>query len=270
MILEYINWNVNPELFPNTKIPIRWYGLFFVAAFYLGYLLMQKIFKKEGVKIEVLDKLTMYMLVSTIVGARLGHCLFYEPDYFLSHPLKILFIWEGGLASHGAAIGIVLALWLFSKKEKDLTFLWVIDRVVIMVALAGFWIRMGNLMNSEIIGKATTVSWAFVFERLERYGVTGPHHPAQLYEALVYLAIFAFLIWYYYKKNGKPIEGYLFSFFLVLIFIARFLIEFLKEDQVAFEDGMILNMGQWLSIPFILIGVGLFVWKKRSIAISEG
>jgi phosphatidylglycerol---prolipoprotein diacylglyceryl transferase len=262
MILNFIHWSVEPEIFPNTSIPIRWYGLFFVLAFYISYILLNRIFKKEGKDIQLLDKLTMYMLVSTIVGARLGHCLFYEPQHYFANPLEILYVWEGGLASHGAAIAIIIAIVLFARKHKETSFFWIMDRVVIMVAMAGFWIRMGNLVNSEIIGKPTSLAWGFIFEKLEPYGVFGPHHPAQLYEALSYLALFFFLLWFYYKKDGKARSGQIFGIFLIVLFVARFLIEYVKEDQVGFESDMVLNMGQWLSIPFILIGIAILIFVK--------
>ncbi len=267
-MLAYIYWNVNPEIFPNSFIHIRWYGLFFVIAFYLGYFIMSKFFKKEGYSIELLDKLTIYMLVATIVGARLGHCFFYEPDYFLKHPLEILMVWKGGLASHGAAIAILLAIYLFVKKYPEFTFLQLIDRISITVALAGFWIRMGNLMNSEIYGVSTTLPWGFIFVRnLE----TEPKHPTQIYEALAYLLIFIFLISYYYKKQGKTTHGLIFSYFLIAVFTARFFIEIIKENQVPFEEHLPLNMGQILSIPFILAGIVLWliVKKKKSMEIHS-
>ncbi|MBC8342656.1 MAG: prolipoprotein diacylglyceryl transferase [Bacteroidetes bacterium] len=267
MLLHFIHWNIEPEIFPNSSIPVRWYGLFFVLAFYISYILLTRIFKKEGKDIQLLDKLTFYMLVATIVGARLGHCLFYEPSYYLRHPLEMLYVWEGGLASHGAGIAIVLAMIIFARKHKETTFFWLIDRIVIMVAMAGFWIRMGNLFNSEIIGKSTDLSWGFIFEKLEPFGIFGPHHPAQLYEALSYLLIFFFLLWFYYKKDGKPLPGQIFGIFLTALFAVRFLIEFVKEDQVEFESAMMLNMGQWLSIPFIVAGIVIlyFASKRKEI-----
>jgi len=263
MILNFIVWNVSPEIFPNTSIPVRWYGLFFVIAFYLGYIILSRMFKKEGVDLKLLDTLTMYMLISTIVGARLGHCLFYEPDDYLKNPIEILYIWQGGLASHGAAITIIIALILFVRKYKEIKFLWLIDRIVIVVALAGFWIRMGNLMNSEIIGKPTELPWGFIFKRLELLGKIGPHHPSQLYEAISYLIIFAALMWYYLKQKRQPQQGVIFSIFLISLFLVRFLIEFLKETQVDFENNMLLNMGQLLSIPFILGGIVMLVIVVR-------
>ena len=262
MTLAYINWNVSPEIFTIGSLSIRWYGLQFASSFFFGYLIMLRIFRKENIPSKVLDELTTYMIIGTLVGARLGHCLFYEPGYYLAHPLKILMIWEGGLASHGAGIGIVLALVIFAAARK-LPFLWVIDRIVIVVALSGLLIRLGNLMNSEIYGFPTTLPWGFRFLRssvpLEG---TDPRHPTQLYEGLSYLLIFIYLWWYYYRKNGKPEPGYLFGMFLLLVFGVRFLIEFIKEPQVGFEKSMVLNLGQLLSIPFIVAGILLLFYSK--------
>jgi len=250
--LLYIVWNPNPEIFHIGSISVRWYGILFALAFYFGYLILTRIFKKEQIPLKELDRLTTYMIISTVVGARLGHCLFYEPQIYLANPLAILKIWEGGLASHGAALGIILGLYLFSRRSKN-SFLWVIDRVVIVVALSGFLIRTGNLMNSEIFGHGTTVPWAFIFVKADNI----PRHPTQIYEALTYLGIFFYLLIFYYKKNGKPREGFLFGMFLILIFGIRFFIEFLKEPQVGFESDMVLNLGQLLSIPFVIVGLVL-------------
>ena len=233
----------------------------FASGFLFGYIMMRKIFKNEGIGDEVLDRLTIYMAVGTIVGARIGHCLFYEPAYYLSNPLEILYIWHGGLASHGAAIGILLALWIFVRKEKK-TMLWVLDRVVIVVALAGALIRLGNLMNSEIYGIETTLPWGFVFLRS---GETLPKHPTQIYEAISYLAIFVLLFRIYWRKKGQIVTGVIFGLFLILVFTARFFIEFIKEDQVSFEASMRLNMGQWLSIPLVIGGLVILIynlWKN--------
>ena len=255
MIFAAINWDMNPEIFRIGNFAIRWYGLLFASGFFFGYLIFLRFFKKEGLSVELLDKLTIYMALGTVIGARLGHCLFYEPGYYLNNPVEILKIWQGGLASHGAAIGILLALWLFIRKHKK-SFLWILDRIVVVVALAGAFIRLGNLMNSEIYGIETSLPWGFVFIRnLE----VVPKHPTQIYEALTYLLVFLLLLWIYYKTDGKPRRGVLFSLFVILVFGMRFLIEFIKEDQVAFESGMALNMGQWLSIPFILLGI-LILW----------
>lgn len=258
MILDFITWNVDPEIFDLGFIAPRWYGLLFASSFFFGYLIMQRFFKKEGVDAKVLDKLTTYMLVSTVIGARLGHVLFYQPDYYLSNPIEILYVWEGGLASHGAAIAILIGLYLFARSEKR-DYLWVVDRIVIVTALGGFFIRMGNLMNSEIYGHETNLPWGFIFKRA---GEQVAKHPTQIYEALSYLLIFLYLLWYYYKKDAKTANGYLLGMFLILVFGMRFIIEFVKEVQVDFEKTMALNMGQWLSIPAVLGGLYL-VWYSR-------
>jgi prolipoprotein diacylglyceryl transferase len=258
MHLLIVTWDVNPEIFRIGSFAVRWYGLLFASSFLFGYIIMNRIFKNENLGQEVLDRLTVYMAIGVILGARLGHCIFYEPKYYLSHPLEILAIWHGGLASHGAAIGILLALWYFVRKEKK-EYTWVIDRIAIVVALSGFFIRMGNLMNSEIYGVETTVPWGFVFLR---NGETVPKHPTQIYEGLAYLLIFFLLYGIYWRKKGEHIQGTLISLILILVFTARFFIEFLKEDQVAFEATMKLNMGQLLSIPFIIAG---FIWLYISL-----
>jgi len=269
MHLLVIPWNVNPEIFRIWHIAVRWYGLLFASAFLFGYIIMYRIFKNENLGEAVLDRLTIYMAVGVIIGARLGHCLFYEPGYYLSHPLEIILIWHGGLASHGAAIGILIAVWLFAKKEKK-DYFWVLDRIAIVVALSCFLIRMGNLMNSEIYGIETTVPWGFVFLRNHE---VAPKHPTQIYEGLAYLAIFFLLFRLYWSKKGEHYQGMLISLLCILAAIARFFIEFLKENQVAFEATMKLNMGQWLSIPFVLLGIGGLYWslkkKKRAIIIRQ-
>lgn len=260
-MLNYIHWHVKPEVFTIGEWGPRWYGLLFALSFVAGYYIMLMFFKRESIKQEVLDSLTMYMFLGTLIGARLGHCLFYEPGFYLKDPIQILFVWKGGLASHGAAIGILIALYLFVRKHKK-NFLWIMDRVVIVVALAGFFIRMGNLMNSEIYGHETSLPWGFIFDLR---GETVPKHPTQIYEALSYLTIFAILLPLFNRIYKQERHGLIFGIFLILLFTARFFIEFVKEDQVAFESTMKLNMGQWLSIPFIIAGFILLVyalWKK--------
>lgn len=259
MTLNQIVWDISPIIVKLGSIQVRWYGLLFATAFLLGYIVLERqVFKREGLKIDLLDKLATYVIIGTVIGARLGHVLFYEPAYYLSNPIKILAIWQGGLASHGAAIGILLAIWLYIKKTGK-TYWWVIDRVVIVVALGGFFIRMGNLMNSEIYGHFTSLPWGFIFVR---DGQTKPRHPTQIYEALSYLILFFVLLNYYRKNYTTMRPGLIFGIFLIVLFGVRFLIEFLKEPQVAFENNMALNMGQWLSLPFILFGVYL-LWRKQ-------
>lgn len=256
-MLAYIHWNVDPEIFRVGPLAVRYYGLMWALAFYLGYVVFNKFLKKEGLSEGFLDTLTVYMVVGTVLGARLGHCLFYEPAYYLSHPLEILKIWQGGLASHGAAIGILVALYLFARKQK-VPMIYVVDRVVITVALGGAFIRLGNLMNSEIYGVETSLPWGFIFERNNEIF---PKHPTQLYEALSYFLIFFILYFYYRKQEGKTKTGFIFGVFLIMLFAARFLIEYVKEPQVDFEKTMALNMGQWLSVPFILAGVFFIVYS---------
>lgn len=259
MILNYIHWSPRPEIFDLGFIAPRWYGLLWALAFVAGYYILARIFKKENVSIEVLDSLTIYMIVATILGARLGHCLFYDWAYYSQHPVEILFIWQGGLASHGAAIGIITGLYLFCRKHKR-SYLWVLDRIVIVVALGGGFIRIGNLLNSEIIGKPADVPWAFVFERVDNI----PRHPTPIYEALFCFVLFAFL-YSYYKRNARHLkDGIIFSIFLIALFAFRFFIEFYKDIQVAFERDMELNMGQWLSIPFVVGGIILLMTRLKA------
>lgn len=269
MLLQFIEWNVSPELFPGISwMPVRWYGLLFAGAFFFGYLVMAKMFKHEikdpKTAIALLDKLSMYMVISTIIGARLGHVFFYEPVYYLSNPSEIFMIWHGGLASHGAAVGILLGLWLFSYKTGR-GYLWTFDRIVIVVALAGVFIRTGNLMNSEIFGRPTDLPWGFIFTSYDDI----PRHPTQIYEALCYLFIFILLNKIYWKYDGKPRTGFIFGLFLVLLFGARFFIEFLKVPQVDFENEMVLNMGQWLSIPLVMLGFVMIFLKPKSSAVTK-
>ncbi len=252
-----INWNVSPDIFSIGPITIRWYGLLFAMSFIVGYQIMVIIFKRENKSEHDLNDLVWYMILGTVLGARLGHCLFYNPDYYLSHPLEILQIWKGGLASHGAGIGIITALILYTRKKKEISFLWIMDRVVITVALSGFFIRLGNLFNSEIIGKPTNGNWGFVFVSVDNI----PRHPAQLYEAIAYLLIFIFLLSFYFRVKGKFKNGLLFGLFLVSVFGFRFIVEFLKENQSPFEQNLFLNLGQLLSVPFVILGI-YFLFRK--------
>lgn len=346
MILNAVIWNADPEIFSLGTLSLRWYGLLFALGFVIGYFIFQNFFKRESISYEYLDKLLVYMAVGTIVGARLGHCFFYDPKYYLSNPLEILEVWKGGLASHGAAIGILLALWLFVRKYK-FSYVWLLDRIVIPVALAGAFIRTGNLMNSEIYGVATRSTNGFIYvhdltRQLERlkavnsihYRVTGdtltdgkalpmeiqvtlgpqlrdsssaalfaelrlreylandplveetdfyyppdkgfqykieknakgryvvtahfmgvPKYPTQIFEALSYFIIFLLLYGLYLRFGTSLNRGFLLGLFLTLVFTARFLIEFIKEFQSAFEANLPLNMGQLLSIPFIVLGI---------------
>ena len=262
MTILQIVWDVSPEVFPGTAIPVRWYGLLFASGFVIAYLLMMRIFKREGVPIKHLEDLTLYIGIGTVVGARLGHCLFYEPSIYLAEPIRILYIWEGGLASHGAAVGILLALYLFTRKYKY-HYVGMLDKLAVVIPVAGAMVRFGNLANSEIYGKATTLPWGFEFRQsyvaAHRFE---PHHPTQIYEALAYLFI-TLLLWKLYHGKKRQPTGFLFGLFLVLLFTMRFLIEFVKEPQVLFEADMALNMGQLLSVPFIIAGGVMMVLSKR-------
>lgn len=350
--LLYIVWNQNPEIWPGGSVPFRWYGLLFALGFFLGQIIITKIFKAEGKPEKDVDALTYYMIIATIVGARLGHCLFYQPDFYLANPIEILKVWEGGLASHGATVGIIFAMWFYARSRPDQSWLWILDRVVIVVALGGAFIRFGNLMNSEIIGKPTDLPWAMVFghqtvesiqsaenegieqislEKLNgdttlngrnlqpiRFHITFkkeaisassiqafalsalpiavqranedeenvvympqlaqlkhgfdsqgrntlvvkafgvPRHPSMMYESISTLFIF-FVLFFYWKQNvGKLPEGQLFSIFVMILFTLRFFYEFSKENQVDFEAGLPLNMGQILSIPMVALGIYIF------------
>jgi len=252
-----LQWNVSPEIFTLGFFSIRWYGLLFALSFVLGFRIMEKIFKAEKVSEEHLDRLMVYMVMGTIVGARLGHCLFYEPDLYLANPLQILKIWEGGLASHGAAIGIFLVLTIFSKKYK-FNWFWLADRISLPVALSGGFIRLGNLFNSEIFGKPTDMPWAFIFVRID--GLS--RHPTQLYESLTYFLTFGLLSWLYWKKQKGEVRGFLFGLFLVLVFGSRFIWEFFKENQVVFEASLPLNLGQILSVPLVVMGIVFMILAR--------
>lgn len=276
MFLSYfITWDVEPEIFNIGGFSLRYYGLLFVLAFIFGYKIEEKIFRAEGLSMEWLDKLWIYVAVATVVGARLGHCLFYDWAYFSHHPLEMIlpfrfepeFKFTGfqGLASHGAAIGIITGLWYYSKKVSKKSIFWILDRAVIPIALAGVFIRLGNLMNSEIVGEVTTRPWGFRFVNASGLeNPLSPRHPAQLYEALCYLLSFGVLMYLYWRTNAKERQGFIFGMFLVLIFTARFLIEFVKENQVEFEETMTLNMGQWLSIPFVAVGCFMLWYSGRN------
>lgn len=219
---------------------------------------MQKILYNEKSKIR-LETLATFILLGTIIGARLGHCLFYDPSYFLANPIEIFKVWTGGLASHGGAIGILLAIWLFTKSEKNCSFIWIVDRVVIVVALGGLLIRTGNFFNSEIIGKPTDLPWAIIFSSVDNL----PRHPSMLYEALIYFGIFIFLYRKYLKEKFSPKPGMLFGLFLILIFSARFILEFTKEVQSSFETNLLIDMGQILSLPFIIAGFIIIYLSRK-------
>ena len=262
-MLLSIHWNINPEIFSLGEISVRWYGLLFALGFLFGYQIMFKMFKFESSNTDWLDKLFIYTIVATIVGARLGHVLFYGWSYYSQHLIEIVlpiakgefgykFVGYQGLASHGGAIGIVIAIYFYSQKVTKRSMLWTLDRLIIPTALVGAMIRTGNLMNSEIYGISTNLPWGFIFERNHE---TLAKHPTQIYEAFGYLVVFASTLWMFFKsKDLKDRSGFIIGFGFTGIFLTRFLVEFIKENQEAFEAGMALNMGQILSIPFVLGG----------------
>ncbi len=346
-LIGYIFWGVKPQLFQLGGFEVRWYGLLFAMGFFVGQFILSKWYKSEGKSEKDVERITLYVVVATVIGARLGHCLFYEPVYYLSNPIEILKVWKGGLASHGAAAGILIGLYMYARNTPGQSYLYVLDRLVILIAIGGGFIRLGNLMNSEIIGKEGDLPWSIVYtdaseDRLKAYypgiiesigfkeisqvdqsinrvpmkmqvnlyekldtpemrsflegqilstiksdaelskylsledgsGVTATQpgsgtivlsgilrHPTQLYESVSYFLIAFILYFFIYRKEKDFIEGKIFAWFLILLFGIRFFHEFLKENQVGFEDGFSLNMGQILSIPLVFAGVYLYIWK---------
>jgi prolipoprotein diacylglyceryl transferase len=274
MILNFIHWNIDPEIVNIFGISIRYYGLLFVSGLLLCLYFLGIIYKRENIPLEHPEKLTIYCMIGIIAGARLGHCLFYEPSYYLSHPLEMIlpisfppgggvkFTGYQGLASHGGALGVLIALYLYSRKTEH-SMIDALDLVALVSGLTGF-IRLGNFINSEIIGMPTTKPWGVIFERVDNI----PRHPAQLYEAISYFIIFAIMMILYKTMRDRLKNGFFFGLVLVLIFTARFVIEFVKEDQVGFENGMTFNMGQLLSLPYIAGGIGFMIyglWKTKKL-----
>lgn len=259
-MLGYITWDVSPEIFSIGPLTLRWYGLLWGLAIYFAYLVVIRIYKNENRPEVWGDKMFFYGAVSLIIGARLGHCLFYGAGgdfwYYYKNPFEIIKVWEGGLSSHGGAIGLLIGMWLYTRNVTKKSYLYVMDRLVIGVAIGGALIRLGNLMNSEIYGETTTMPWGFIFVR---DGQTEPKHPTQIYEMLYCLVTFAITMLMYWKARLYRREGLIFGVFLIGIFLTRFLLEFIKNPQEAFEEGMLLNMGQILSLPLIIWGVFLII-----------
>lgn len=269
----FVHWHVDPVIFHIGSFGLRWYSILFVSGFVLGWYIFRWFFRRECVSENLLDSLLYTLLIATIVGARLGHCIFYQPDYYFGSWqgfLEIFMPWKGGLASHGGTIVLFFAMLWYAHhygKKNHFDFVWLLDRLCIAVAFAATFIRLGNLMNSEIYGDVTSLPWGFIFDLRHE---TEPKHPTQIYEALSYLILGIVLIWMYRYKLDKLYRGTFIGIFFIVCFGMRFLIEFIKEPQVAFEDNMFLNMGQVLSIPFILIGVGFLVYafvRKQPAAI---
>jgi phosphatidylglycerol---prolipoprotein diacylglyceryl transferase len=262
-MLFAIPWNVSPELFSIGPLHIRWYGLLFAMAFLSSFFVSSWMFKREGKSEEDLNKLFLYILAAVVVGARLGHCLFYDPKYYFANPIEILKVWEGGLASHGAAFGILLALILYARTTPSMSFLWVTDRVAVVIPLSALFVRLGNTMNSEILGKPADVPWAFIFQRVDQI----PRHPVQLYEATCYLILFFVMLALYRQGNAMRKPAFLSGIFLVAMFTTRFILEFFKEGQSIYDPAMPLTMGQLLSIPLVLLGL-FFIMRRKKTAVT--
>ena len=267
MSLLEIKWTVDPAIFSIGSREIRWYALMFIIGFTIGYKIVQRMWKREDINPQWIDPLLLYTVFGMMIGSRLGHCLFYAPAYYLSNPIEILKMWEGGLASHGGVIGIIIAIYFYSKRITRQSMMWTFDKLVTPTGLVAALIRIGNLINHEVYGHPTNLPWGFRFiENLTAWKrgaapiFSPPSHPTQLYEAFFYLLTFALCMWLYFKKDAWKKEGLIFGIFMICIFTSRFFIEFLKNTQENFEEGMLLNMGQLLSIPFVLMGI-FFVWK---------
>lgn len=253
-----IHWQFDPIALQIGPVPLRWYGLLFVGGFFIGQRILARIFRREDVPEQHADALLMYALIGAVVGARIVHCLFYEPDYYLSNPLAILRIWEGGLASHGGVIGVVVGMWMASRRLK-LPFAWLLDRMAIPSALVAVFIRVANFLNSEIVGNPTGRQWGVVFEAVDAL----PRHPAQLYEAFGYLLTFFVLRAIYRRHGAETPRGLLLGWMLALVFGVRILVEFVKTPQAAYEAGQLISVGQWLSVPFLILGIVLIARARR-------
>lgn len=268
-----ILWNPDVDMFTLGGIHVRYYSVCWIIGLLLAYFIVRQLYKQQGAKEETFEPLFLYCFFGILIGARLGHCLFYEPSYYLSHPLDMIlpfrqtaagwkFTGYEGLASHGGTLGLMIALWLYVRKTK-VNIVWVLDNIAIATPITACFIRLGNLMNSEIVGNPTDMAWGFIFAR---NGEDFARHPAQLYEAIAYLIIFCIGIWLYKRYREKVGTGFFFGYCLTTIFTFRFFIEFLKDVQVSFERGMTLDMGQWLSLPFIVLGIACMIggkWLER-------
>jgi len=266
-----VSWDIDPIAFSIGPLTVRWYGILFASGFILGYHMMRGVFRREHKPEEDLEALLFYLIAGTIIGARLGHCFFYHPSYFLAHPLEIPQFWKGGLASHGGVIGVCLFLFIYARRHKDQPYLWLLDRLCVPTALTACFIRLGNLFNSEIVGRRTDLPWAFEFKRyfnelIPESELPLPRHPTPLYEASSYFLIFV-LLWLIYRVKGPRLKtGFSVGLFLCLVFTSRFIIEFFKERQATHTAQSALSMGQWLSLPIVLLGLGLIV---RSFFVSN-
>jgi len=257
--MEHFVWNIDPNIFKFGAIQLRWYGVLFVASFFVGLSIMQWVYRREGKDPAVLDNFLLYVIVGAVVGARLMHCFAYEPDYYLSHPMEILYVWKGGLASHGGMLGVIVALYLFARRYKE-SYLWMLSRATLAGMVTAAFVRIGNFFNSEILGLPTDKPWAIVFSRIDNL----PRHPVQLYEAAAYFVILGILIWLYRRSSFAFASKILPGVFLVLLFSARFLLEYTKTEQADYATALPFTVGQLLSIPFILLGIFWVLWAWTS------
>jgi len=257
--MDFFLWSTDPTIFKFSFLQLRWYSLFFIGSFILGYFIIKKIFIAEGKSVKNLDDLLLYSLTGAIIGARIAHCLFYEPEYYLSHPIEILYVWKGGLASHGGMLGVLLVFYIYAKKN-NISYMWLLSRMTIPGALVAASVRFGNFFNSEILGKESHLPWAVVFKRVDNI----PRHPVQLYEAFSYLVIAA-ILWIIYKKTNPNFATKLLpGVFATLLFSVRFLLEFVKTKQATYSLDIPLTVGQMLSLPFILLGIGWIIWAFKT------
>ncbi len=259
--MEHFIWNVNPNILELGPLQLRWYGLLFVGSFFLGLMILTKIYKREGKNPAVLDSMLIYVMVGAVLGSRLVHCFFYEPEFYLSHPLEILKVWKGGLASHGGLAGVLIALYLFAKRYHT-SYMWLLSRVSIPGALTAAFVRFGNLFNSEILGLPSDKPWAIIFARVDMI----PRHPVQLYEAFSYLIIFLLLIAIYRKVMPAFATKILPAVFLITVFTARFFLEYTKTRQAAYTTDLPFTTGQMLSIPYIILGILWMIWAFKSVS----
>ncbi len=259
--MEHFIWNVNPNIFELGPLQLRWYGLLFVGSFFLGLMILTKIYKREGKDPAVLDAMLIYVMVGAVLGSRLVHCFFYEPEFYLSRPLEILKVWKGGLASHGGLAGVLIALYLFAKRYHT-PYMWLLSRVSIPGALTAAFVRFGNLFNSEILGLPSDKPWAIIFARVDMV----PRHPVQLYEAFSYLIILGLLIAIYRKVTPAFATKILPAVFLITVFTARFFLEYTKTRQAAYTTELPFTTGQMLSIPYIILGILWMIWAFKSVS----
>ena len=257
--MEHFIWNVNPNILELGPLQLRWYGLLFVGSFFLGYHILTWIYRREGKNPEVVENLLIYFMVGAVIGSRLVHCLFYEPDFYLSNPLEILYIWKGGLACHGGLLGVFISMYIFARNYNE-SYMWIVSRVAIPGALTAAFVRFGNLFNSEILGKPSDAPWAIIFQRVDMI----PRHPVQLYEAFAYLTILFILITIYRKVTPAFATKLLPGVFLTLLFTARFFIEYTKTRQASYTTDLPFSTGQMLSVPYIILGILWIIWALKT------